>query len=31
MQIVEKNDPTFLPFKFLLRHINETHTKGLDV
>ena len=31
MQIVEKNDPTLLPFKFLLQRINETHTKGLDI
>ncbi len=30
MPIVERNDPTLLPFKFLLLRINETHTKGLD-
>lgn len=27
MQIIEQNDPTLLPFKFLLKRINETHTK----
>lgn len=30
MKIVDRNDPTLLPFKFLLQRINETHTKGLD-
>ena len=31
MGIVDKADERLLPFKYLLRMINETHTKGLDV
>lgn len=30
MGIMEKNDPTLLPFKYLLQRINATHTQGLD-
>ena len=30
MGIVEKNDPTLLPFKYLLHRINATHTQSLD-
>ncbi|MFA7095088.1 MAG: hypothetical protein WC383_01220 [Gammaproteobacteria bacterium] len=31
MRIVNTADDRLLPFKFLLRVINETHRKGLDV
>jgi hypothetical protein len=31
MEIVEKYHDAQLPFKFLLKRINETHMKGLDV
>lgn len=31
MRIVNTADERLLPFKFLLRVINETHRKGLDV
>jgi hypothetical protein len=31
MAIVEKYHDAQLPFKFLLKRINETHMKGLDV
>jgi len=31
MDIVEKYHDEQLPFKFLLKRINETHMKGLDV
>ena len=31
MGIVEKEDEKSLPFKFLLRRINETHRFGLEV
>jgi hypothetical protein len=31
MRVVEKCDDRLLPFKYLLRQINETHRKGLDV
>lgn len=31
MPIVEKYHQAMLPFKFLLKRINETHLKGLDI
>jgi hypothetical protein len=31
MEIVNKHDTDALPFRYLLRVINETHRKGLDV
>jgi len=31
MEIVEKYHDAHIPFKFLLKRINETHLKGLDV
>ena len=31
MEIVEKYHDAQLPFKYLLKRINETHMKGLDV
>ena len=31
MEIVEKYHDAQLPFKFLLKRINETHMKGLEV
>jgi hypothetical protein len=31
MPIVEKENEKSLPFKFLLRRINETHRYGLEV
>ncbi len=31
MTIVNEQDDMFLPFKYILRVINETHLKGLDV
>ena len=31
MDIVEKESDKTMPFKFLLRMINETHRKGLDI
>jgi hypothetical protein len=31
MEIVEKYHDAQLPFKFLLKRINETHVKGLEV
>ncbi|MGB5278778.1 MAG: hypothetical protein WBO73_12020 [Gammaproteobacteria bacterium] len=31
MEIVEKYHDAQLPFKFLLKRINETHLKGLEV
>ena len=30
MEIVERNDTEALPFRYLLRQINETHRLGLD-
>lgn len=31
MELVDKYDADALPFRYLLRQINETHRKGLDV
>lgn len=31
MKIVDQQDDRYLPFKYLLRMINETHKNGLDV
>ena len=31
MEIVEKYHDAELPFKFLLKRINETHMKGLQI
>lgn len=31
MEIVDKYHDAHIPFKFLLKRINETHLKGLDV
>lgn len=31
MEIVERESDAHLPFKYLLRMINETHRQGLDV